>query len=266
VTTTPLKIVAVDFPAAVRSNGSYIALATATFVVPMLLVGLMVFLHPEMILSVVDARTAASFDAMYSTAAASVDRARGATTDWMMFGYYIRHNIGVAFQCFAAGLFAGLGSLFFLAYNGAFAGALAGFLTERGLSSTFYSFVVTHSAFEITAIVISGAAGMKIGHALLAPGRQTRLQSLVEATRSSAVLLYGVTVMLLMAAAIEAFWSSANWLPAAVKYTVAAACWASVFVYLARQGRARVDAQAAGQTHRLLPAAVHPVRIQSSRR
>ena len=48
--------------------------------------------------------------------------------------------------------FAGLGTLFFLAYNGAFGGALAGFLTARGLSATFYSFVATHSAFELTAI------------------------------------------------------------------------------------------------------------------
>ena len=101
----------------------------------------------------------------------------------MMFGFYIRNNIGVAFQCFAGGLFAGLGSLFFLAYNGAFGGAVAGYLTERGLSSTFYSFVATHAAFELTAIVLSGAAGLKIGHALLAPGRRTRVQSLVIATR-----------------------------------------------------------------------------------
>ena len=62
------------------------------------------------------------------------------------------------------------GRLFFLAYNGAFSGALAGYLTERGLSSTFYSFIATHSAFELTAIVLSGAAGLRIGHALLAPG------------------------------------------------------------------------------------------------
>ena len=111
----------------------------------------------------------------------------------MMFGFYIRNNVGVAFQCFAGGLFAGLGTLFFLAYNGAFSGALAGYLTERGLSYTFYSFIATHSAFELTAIVLSGAAGLRIGHALLAPGRLTRLQSLVQATRDSAVLLYGVT-------------------------------------------------------------------------
>ena len=67
-----------------------------------------------------------------------------------------QHNIGIAFQCFAGGLFAGVGSMFFLGYNGAFGGAVAGYLTERGLSPTFYSFVVTHAAFELTAIVLLG--------------------------------------------------------------------------------------------------------------
>jgi uncharacterized membrane protein SpoIIM required for sporulation len=154
-----------------------------------------------------------------------------------MFGYYIRNNIGVAFQCFAGGLFAGVGSLFFLAYNGALFGALAGYLTERGLSTTFYSFVATHSAFEVTAIVLSGAAGLRIGHALLAPGRRTRRQALVHATHDSAIMLYGVVAMLLIAAAVEAFWSSAAWLPATAKYGVAAVCWTSVLAYFAFQGR-----------------------------
>ena len=114
---------------------------------------------------------------------------------------------------------------------------LAGYLTERGLSATFYSFVATHSAFELTAIVLSGAAGLRIGHALLAPGRLTRLQALVQATRDSAVLLYGVTAMLLVAAAVEAFWSSATWLPPAVKYGVAGVCWTAVLGYFTFQGR-----------------------------
>ena len=231
------RIVAKEFPAAVRRDWRYVAVATATFLIPTILLGLLVYSRPELILSVVDAETAASFEEMYSPAADSIGRMRTASTDWMMFGYYIRNNVGVAFQCFAAGLFAGVGSLFFLAYNGAFGGALAGFLTERGLSSTFYSFVATHSSFELTAIVIAGGAGLKIGHSLLAPGRLTRTQALVEATRTSAVLLYGVTAMLLIAAAIEAFWSSASWLPPGVKYTVAALCWTTVLAYLVLQGR-----------------------------
>ena len=76
-----------------------------------------------------------------------------------------------------------------------------------------------------------------MGHALVAPGRLTRRQALVEATRETAVLLYGVTAMLLVAAAVEAFWSSARWIPPAAKYGVAAICWITVLGYFSFQGK-----------------------------
>jgi uncharacterized membrane protein SpoIIM required for sporulation len=230
-------MIAVDFPSAVRQHGRYVGAAAAAFLLPAIVIGSLVYRRPELILSVVSAETAASFDQMYSPAADSIGRVRTASTDWIMFGFYIRHNIGIAFQCFAGGLFAGLGTLFFLAFNGAFSGAVAGYLTARGLSQTFYPFIATHSAFELTAIVLSGAAGLRIGHSLLAPGRLARPHSLVLATRECAVLLYGVTAMLLIAAAVEAFWSSAIWLPAAAKYAVAACCWTAALAYFALQGR-----------------------------
>jgi uncharacterized membrane protein SpoIIM required for sporulation len=231
------RLVAVDFPSAIRKHTSYVTVAAATFLLPTVVIALLVYSRPELILSVVSSETAASFESMYSPTAGSIGRTRTATTDWIMFGYYIRNNVSVAFQCFAGGLFAGLGSLFFLAYNGAFSGALAGYLTERGLSPTFYSFIATHSAFELTAIVLSGAAGLRLGHSLVAPGRLPRLQSLVQATQDAVVLLYGVTAMLFVAAAIEAFWSSANWIPPAAKYGVAAVCWTAVLGYFAFQGK-----------------------------
>jgi len=231
------KMLTGEFPRAVRAQARYVWAAAALFFVPTFAVGFVVYRHPELILSVVSSSTAAQFEQMYSPAADSIGRMRDATTDWMMFGYYIRNNIGVAFQCFAGGLFAGLGSLFFLAYNGAFGGAIAGYLTERGMAPTFYSFVATHSAFELTAIVLSGAAGLRIGHSLLAPGRLTRRQALVHATQDSAIILYGIVAMLTVAAGIEAFWSSAQWLPHPVKYGVAAMCWIAVLAYFTLQGR-----------------------------
>ena len=186
----------------------------------------------------VSSETASSFEQMYSPSADSIGRTRTASTDWMMFGYYIRNNIGVAFQCFAGGLFAGLGTLFFLAYNGAFGGALAGYLTERGLSPTFYSFVATHSAFELTAIVLSGARGAADRPRAAGAGPPDAACSRWSWRRASPrSLLYGVTAMLLVAAAIEAFWSSATWLAAGVKYGVAALCWAAVLAYFTFQGR-----------------------------
>ena len=232
-----LQVAAVDFPRTVRAHKWYIAAAAALFLLPTLVVGVLVYLRPETILSVVSADTAAEFEQMYSPSASSIGRTREASTDWMMFGFYIRNNISVAFQCFAGGLFAGLGTVFFLAYNGAFTGALAGYLTERGLSATFYSFIATHSAFELTAIVIAGTAGLRIGHALLAPGNRLRRVALVDASRDTVVLLYGVTALLVVAAAVEAFWSSASWLNPVVKYSAAAVCWSAVLAYLLVQGR-----------------------------
>jgi len=231
------RLFASDFPRAVRAHARYVWLAIAVFALPTIIIGVLVYHRPELILSIVDPETAMEFEHMYSDSADSIGRSRTAANDWMMFGFYIRHNIGVAFQCFASGLFAGVGSLFFLAFNGAFGGAIGGYLTERGLSSTFYSFIATHAAFELTAIALSGAAGLRIGHALLAPGRRTRTQALVVATREAIVIIYGVTAMLLIAAGVEAFWSSARWVPNAIKYSVAAVCWISVIAYLTLQGR-----------------------------
>jgi len=225
-----------DFPRAVREHAGFVWVATALFVIPTVVLGVLVYLRPELVLSVVDAGNVAGYEQMYSEAAEQLGR-RGAQTDWGMFGFYIRHNVGIAFQCYAAGLFAGVGSIFFIAFNGALAGAIGGYLVERGLASTFFSFVVTHSAFELTAIVLSGAAGLRLGYSLLAPGRRTRLQSLVRAARESVVIVYGVAAMLAIAAAIEAFWSSAAWIPLPMKYSVAAVCWIAVLSYLTLQGR-----------------------------
>lgn len=232
-----VSLVAWEFPRAVRAHAIYVWIATLVFMLPTLVLGVLVYFRPDLVLSVVDAETAASFERMYSDASDALGRERGAGDDWTMFGFYIRNNIGVAFQCFASGLFAGVGSLFFLGFNGALGGAVAGYITRLGLAAAFYSFVVTHSAFELTAIVLSGAAGLRIGYSLLSPGRHTRTQALVLAAREAVVIIYGVIVMLVIAAAIEAFWSSAKWIPPVMKYGIAAVCWCAVLAYLGWQGR-----------------------------
>ena len=226
-----------DFPRAVRAHRAYVALAAALLLVPLLLLLFAVQHRPELVTTVVDPNEASHFEQMYSNDAESLGRVRDADTDVKMFGFYIRHNIGIAFQCFAGGIFLGLGSIWFLLENGFISGAVAGYVSARGLGGNFFPFVATHSAFELTAIVLAGAAGLRLGHALLAPGRNTRASALAIAGREVAVIIYGVVVMLLIAASIEAFWSSSQWLPVPVKYASAALCWCAVLLYLARQGR-----------------------------
>jgi uncharacterized membrane protein SpoIIM required for sporulation len=233
------RLVRETFPRQLRARWRFLLAATLVFALPLLAVGLATWHDPSFALTLMDARQLADFDTMYGDFADSIGRTRDADTDWVMFGYYVRNNISVAFQCFATGLLLGLGSLFFLAYNGALIGAVAGYLTAQGLGHNFWPFVATHSSFELTAIVIAGAAGLMLGQALLAPGRLSRGHALRRAAAEAAVLIGGAVVLLLVAAAVEAFWSSAKWLPLPLKLGVAALCWAGVLLYLARSGRAR---------------------------
>ena len=53
-------------------------------------------------------------------------------------------------------------------------GTVTGYLLQAGLAANFFSFTSGHSAFELSAIVLCGAAGLRIGHALVAPGRRLR--------------------------------------------------------------------------------------------
>jgi uncharacterized membrane protein SpoIIM required for sporulation len=231
------KLFLIDFPQAVRTQRRYVLVATLVFALPLVLLGLATYFDPGFILTMHDAATVSSYEQMYGPGSESIGRDRDASTDVKMFGFYIMNNISIAFQCFASGVFLGVGSLFFLAYNGVVAGSLAGYLTARGHGTTFYSFVVTHGAFELTAVVLAGAAGLRLGHALLSPGRLTRRAALEQAAAQSAVIVYGVIAMLLIAAGIEAFWSSARWIPPSVKFGVGALCWLLVIAYLGAQGR-----------------------------
>ena len=92
-------------------------------------------------------------------------------------------------------------------------------------------------ALVLTAIVIAGGAGLQLGMKLLAPGRRSRLDALVDGGRIGARLCLGVAFMLLVAAFIEAFWSSIAEVPAWTKFGVAGVLWAGVLLWLWRGGR-----------------------------
>ena len=227
-----------DFPAMVRHHWPYVLFALALFGVPAIGLGIAVYLQPDLILSVVDRHTASAFAQMYSPEVHSIGRPPDVANNWMMFGFYIKNNIGIAFQCFATGLVFGVGSIVFMLFNGAFGGAVAGYVASLGYAGTFFPFVATHSAFELTAIVLCGAAGLRIGRAVLLPGQLTRTAALEIAAKETSIIVFGAAVMLLIAAAIEAFWSSAAWVTPTAKYCLAAFCWILVLGFFSRRPHA----------------------------
>lgn len=230
-----LEFLLADFPLLVRSQARSMWVATALFAIPLLGSFALIQWRPELVHLLMDNAQIASMERMYDPASPHLGRDSG--TDWMMFGYYIMNNISIGLRTFASGLLAGLGTVLVLLFNGLTIGAAAGHLQHIGHGDPFWRFVVGHGAFELTAIVIAGGAGLQLGMKLLAPGRRRRIDALVEGGVIGAKLCLGIAAMLLVAAFIEAFWSSIAEVPAWGKYSVAAVLWTAVFVWLWRGGR-----------------------------
>lgn len=226
------------FPSQVRALRGPLWLAISLFYVPFVVFLVCAWLAPAAIESVLDPDAMREFETMYDPEAARRMLGRESSADFVMFGFYVFNNVGIAFRTFASGVLGGVGSLFLLVYNGVHLGAVAGHLSTHGMGKTLWPFVIGHGAFELTAIVLSGQAGLHLGYALVAPGRRPRARALRESGRESGVIVLGAAAMLVVAALLEAFWSSSG-LPPAVKVSVGGCLWALVIGYLALGGRAR---------------------------
>ena len=234
--TTIIRFFSADFPALVRTEAATLLLATGMFLVPAAAMVVLTIENPELVYSVFSPSQVAEFESMYDPEARHIGRERQSDDDFFMFGYYIWNNIGISFRTFAGGIAFGLGSAFFLIYNGIVLGTVAGHLSDARFADTFYSFVITHSAFELTAIVLAGVAGLKMGTALISPGRQSRIEALTQASFAGVQILCGVVGMLVIAAFIEAYWSSLKFPVVAIKYGIGAITWIIVILYLALAG------------------------------
>ncbi len=121
-----------------------------------------------------------------------------------MFLRIARNNMLVAFRAFIFGLLFSLGTIGILVFNGIMLGAFQYFFISRGLGIESALAIWMHGTMEISAIVISGAAGLVMGSGLLFPGTFTRLQSLRMSARTGIKIMAAVAPMIMVAALIEA--------------------------------------------------------------
>jgi uncharacterized membrane protein SpoIIM required for sporulation len=228
------------FPALVRQESLLVWVAIALLFVPLL--GLIAVLQyfPEFVYYLASPEQLRSYERMYAPGNEVLGPHRAAGNQVMMFGFYIWNNVKIDFQCFAGGLLYGIGSIFFLLFNGVSIGAVAGHLTQLGYIQTFWGFVSGHSSWELLGAAISGAAGLKLGWALIAPGRLTRLAALKEAARPAVRLLYGAAGMTTFAAFIEAFWSSSTAMAPEIKYAFGITFWLLFVLYFLFAGKGRM--------------------------
>jgi uncharacterized membrane protein SpoIIM required for sporulation len=159
-------------------------------------------------------------------------------SNFMMFCHYIQNNVGIDFRIFAGGMAAGLGTVFFLLFNGVYIGAAAGYANYACDPVAFWSFVSSHSAPELVGMVVAGMAGMRLGLGILKPGRLPRRRAIAVAAKQALPLVAGAGLLTTAAAVVEGFWS-AQALPPAVKYAAGITGWVLVGAWLLWAGRGR---------------------------
>lgn len=229
-----------EFPRALRRDYKVFLFSLLLFFGSFFTVFVIVQADPELTYVILDPMTAAEYREMYQPAEPQAKaEERGFETDTLAFGHYIHNNISIAFRTFAAGVFAGVGAILLLLFNGVALGATAGFLVSEGLGAQLWPFVAGHSAPELTSLVISSVAGLRLGLALIAPGRLRRGQALAAATREAAPILAGAAALMLLAAFIEAYWSASPLVPVPVKLVVGILNWVLLGGFLMLGGRRR---------------------------
>lgn len=169
---------------------------------------------------------------------------RASGTNAFMLAFYVWHNPSIGLQCFAYGLLAGVGGLFITISNAAILGSIFGHMLTVPQRDNFYHFVTAHGPFELTAIVLASAAGMRLGFSLIDTRGYTRQASVMRAMGEVVPTATLSVVLFCLAAIIESFISPSA-LPYWVKACVAALTSGMLAFYFLMLGFPRRSASAA---------------------
>jgi len=187
------------FPAAVWVSRRYIAVAFLCLMVPAVAMGFWLANDPAVLDASVPPELQQSiaeseFRDYYSSEAAQ-----------NFAGTVTVNNIFVSFMAFALGLIPVIGPVFILGVNGLNIGVMAAVMHQAGEGPQFWGLITPHGLLEISAILIAGAAGLRISWAIVAPGDRTRGQALAEEGLRSVVIVLGLTACFVVAGFIEGF-------------------------------------------------------------
>ena len=229
--TALLEFFARGFPQAFREAGWYTLVAFTLFAVPFVaafaaaridpLVGRMFLPASELVEGIERGQSWLEIDPENRSLVAS---------------FIMTNNIQVAFLAFAGGVLLGLGTVYVMIYNGLHIGAVAGLASAYGLGDELTSFVLAHGGIELTVIFIAGGAGLRMGHALLAPGLHSRRVALTLAAQRAIRILFGCVPLLVVAGLFEGFISPSA-LPPFVKLAVGASATLLLYAYFLTVGR-----------------------------
>lgn len=166
---------------------------------------------------VVGEATLANMEMMYSSPIGEHSSINSRST---MTGFYVFNNAGIGLRCFAFGIFLGVGSLVVLAFNAIFLGSIFGHMISSPHADHFINFVTAHGPFELTAVALSAAAGLKLGWSIIDTKGWSRGDSLRRTASQAIEIALVATILFFLAAIIEGNISPLQ-IPYSIKLSVA---------------------------------------------
>lgn len=130
------------------------------------------------------------------------------------------NNLSVALSAWAGGALAGLGALWVVLLNGVMLGAVVAVTWHYGMGGVLGGFIAAHGPLEISLILVSAAAGLDMGRALVVAGDRPRSERMAAAGRRSLTVLIGCLPWILVLGFVEGFVSPSPLLPTSVKAAV----------------------------------------------
>jgi uncharacterized membrane protein SpoIIM required for sporulation len=127
------------------------------------------------------------------------------------------NNISVALTAWSGGVLAGLVPLYVVLLNGLMLGATLGVTMHYSMAGELLEFISAHGLLELTLILVSAAAGLGLGRALVAADDRPRALAVREASRDSLAVLLGCVPWFVVLALVEVFVSPSPEVPAGVK-------------------------------------------------
>lgn len=226
------------FPAAVWGARRAVVVSTLLLMVPALVIGTWIAVSEEALEATADpavreAYLQEDFEAYYSSAPAAQF-----STEVLI------NNIQVSFLAFALGIVFCLGTVYVLMLNGANIGLAAGLFHAAGEAPKFWGLVLPHGLLELAAVAVAGAAGLRLGWAVISPGERARRAALGEEGRRSVVIILGLMLAFVVAGIIEGFVTPSP-LSTAVRIAIGILAFVVFALWIVVQGR---RAEAAGLT------------------
>lgn len=149
----------------------------------------------------------------------------------------LTNNIQITFFAFVGGISAGVVTIVTMIYQGVTLGSMFGLTIQAGNADVLWGFVFPHGFLEISCIIVAGAAGLRIGWAIISPGFRTRARALREEGRQALSTALVVAISLFFCGIVEGTVSTSG-VPPAIGLTIGLSLF-SIFWGLVIQGGIR---------------------------